>query len=112
METRIVKSEIIFIIGTEAEFVDDGILLYFCLILKASVSSSFGILSACGVDKMKKEIKGIMMFSSVLCGRLFLLNAPVIVSLGSFYGEYLSLTLFATLGVIGGLSMISIDFNG
>lgn len=105
------KSERTFIIVTEAEFVDTGILLYFCLILKASVSISFGILSACGADLMKKEFKTIMMFSSVLCGRFFLLNAPVIVSLGSFYGEYLSLTLFATLGVIGGFSMISIDLS-
>lgn len=50
------------------------------------------------------------MFTAVLCGRIFLLNAPVIVSSGTFLGEYFSLTLFATLGVIGGLSMITIEF--
>lgn len=75
------------------------------------MSSSFGILSACAIQLKEKEVKAIMMFSSVLCGRLFLLNAPVIVSLGTFYGEYLSLTLFATLGVIGGLAMILISLN-
>ncbi|XP_037031235.1 solute carrier family 22 member 1-like isoform X1 [Bradysia coprophila] len=93
----------------EVEFVDEGILLYFCLILKASVSSSFGILSACGADSLNKDAKAVMMFSSVLCGRLFLLNAPVIVSLAQFYGKYVSLTVFATLGAIGGLCMIAID---
>lgn len=73
------------------------------------MSSSFGILSACGADSLKNNAKAIMMFSSVLCGRLFLLNAPVIVSVGQFYGEYASMTLFATLGAIGGLCMIVID---
>lgn len=98
-------------IETEAAFVEDGILLYFSLILKASVSCSFGVLSSCATESIKMESKSILMFSAVLFGRTVLLSAPVIVSLGSFYGEYLSLSLFATLGAIGGLAMISIDFN-
>uniref|UniRef100_A0A336L287 CSON003253 protein n=1 Tax=Culicoides sonorensis TaxID=179676 RepID=A0A336L287_CULSO len=95
----------------ETEFVQNSTLLYFCLVLKASVSCSYAVLSSCTTDLVSSDKKAILLFSSVLCGRLWLLNAPVMVSLGTFYGEFLSLTLFAMTGCFGGLAMILIDLS-
>lgn len=77
--------------------------------LKFSVSCSYAVLSACTTDLVSKSKKLILLFSAILCGRLWLHIAPVIVALGAPFGEYLSVTLFAALGAIGGLSMILID---
>ncbi|XP_063709428.1 solute carrier family 22 member 7-like [Culicoides brevitarsis] len=95
----------------ESEFYRDGTLLYFCLVLKASVSCSFGVLVSCSTDLVTQRKKQILMFSCLLCGRIWLLNAPVMVSIGNFYGEFLSLTLFSITGIIGGLAMILVQMT-
>ncbi|KAJ6640566.1 Solute carrier family 22 member 8, partial [Pseudolycoriella hygida] len=67
----------------EADFVEKGILLSFCLVLKASVSCSFGVLLAFSTDFVREDLRALLQFSSILCGRLLLLNAPVDVDQGS-----------------------------
>lgn len=96
--------------AAEEEFVNDGTLLLFALLLKASVSSSFGILCSSAAEVGGEGQQDILAFSGPLCGRLFLHIAPVIVAIGTPLGEYVTLSLFSALGMTGGLAMIGIRY--
>lgn len=80
--------------------------MYFSLLLKASVSASFGVLIVSAKDIGTPNQTEILGFSGILCGRTWLLIAPVIVSLSTAFDQFVSLTVFGVLGAVGGISMI------
>lgn len=70
-----------------------------------------GILTACTKEIGSSTQTSILTFSGLLQGRTCLLIAPVIVSLGGPFGEYIPLTIFGFLGIIGGTAMIFIGIS-
>lgn len=80
------------------------------LAIKAATSIGMCVLTVCTVDLVSKDRKKILMFSSTVFSRALFLWAPFIFILQS-YSEVLPLTVFATLSVVGGLSLVLVHAN-
>lgn len=80
------------------------------LAIKAATSIGMCVLTVCTVDLVSNDRKKILMFSSTVFSRALFLWAPFIFVLQS-YSAVLPLTVFATLNVAGGLSLVLVHTN-
>lgn len=78
-----------------------------CILIKLATSTAMAVLSTSSADLVSPDKKKILMLSSAIWGRAWILWAPF-VGATSYYGVLVPLTVFAALSVVGGCLNICI----
>lgn len=73
-----------------------------CIALKMTVSSGVAILTACTADLVPPEKKKILMLSSGIWSRAWIILAPFVISL-NIHGSLVPVSVMAMLTVVGGI---------
>lgn len=78
--------------------------------IKTATSMGLSVLTVCTVDLVSADRKKILQFSAIVWSRAWFVWAPFIFMLKT-YDVVLPLTVFATLAVVGGCLMVTVNQN-
>lgn len=81
-----------------------------CIALKMTISSAMAVLTACTADLVRLEKKKILMLSTTIWSRAWILWAPFIGALNAF-GSFVPVSVMAMLTVVGGFLCTTIGFD-